>query len=138
MGRSDVSPRRISPRWLPIISVSLFVIYLLIEGVRCVGPEGGDLRAGLDPGGVKCFAMVLIFAAIPTMLLMRGLAKRAPTRLGLTGSLAGLAGVGAGWIAIALHCPVDNPVHILLWHLALPIVYGFGLGILILSRLLRW
>ena len=67
--------------------------------------------------GLPCLeigtACALVAALLATFLLRKGFAT-SPLRLFVTaGSLSGLAGVAA----LALHCPIQNSAHIMVWHL---------------------
>lgn len=73
-----------------------------------------------------CFAAA-IFAA----------RRLAPTRLALTGAVAGLFAGGAAASAYALWCPETDAVFLLSWY-ALPIAVAGAVGALIGPRFLRW
>ncbi len=117
----------IHPLWLTAGSVLLLAV-----SVTAVIPDFGlnNFRAL----GLPCLRLALSCAAICGFLaswfFRRGY-PTAPVQASLTfGVFAGLSGVAV----LALHCPVLNAPHILIWHLgALPIsgLVGAGIGSLI-------
>lgn len=117
---------------------SSVIVYFAIEIGRSFLLNRSDFSAGLDVAGAKCYLMVLLLAAFPVAALVISLLRRAPTRPLTVGLLIALAGIGCGEIAIALHCPIDNAVHISLWHIVLPVLTAAATGTFVLSRLIRW
>jgi hypothetical protein len=61
------------------------------------------------------------------VLLLVAAARGAPLAPCWTGALAGAAGVVTAYVAMRLHCPLDDGPHLLLWH-ALPVGIGAALG----------
>jgi hypothetical protein len=116
----------------------LFVSFVIFELARTIQSAGTDAIAGLDSAGIKCFLLVMLFATLPTGFLAVVTARRAPMRPLLVGIVIAVGGNSAGEVAIALHCPIDNVVHIALWHFVLPVVAGAALGTFVISKFLRW
>lgn len=80
----------------------------------------------------------IVLVAVPvfvgTFWAIKGLA---PTRLALTGAVAGLTAGAAGAVVYALHCPELEAPFLLLWNglgMLLPTVVGAALG----PRILKW
>lgn len=100
---------------LPVTTMALFpnfdLAYFVRRGVPC-------LRFGL-----LCAA---ISAGLGFWLIRTGFASL-PARLGaIFGAFAGLVGVGA----LALHCPILNAAHILVWHCGAMLIGGVAGGVL--------
>jgi hypothetical protein len=77
--------------------------------------------------GLPCLevgtACAFVAALLASFLLRKGFPS-SPVRLFVTaGSLSGLAGVAA----LALHCPIENSAHVIVWHLGV-IVIGAAAG----------
>lgn len=84
-----------------------------------------------------CLVCVPLFSTIPFAALIWALRQAAPTRLSLTGALAGLAAGGLGAAAYALHCPIDSLPFVLLWY-GVAAAFCALIGALLGPRLLRW
>jgi hypothetical protein len=97
-----------------------------------------DFPSGLDSHGFACTLAVAFCAfasALPVAWLGRGGAPSHPGKMGA--ALAGGA-LSCGIIAVGLHCPVDNEIHIALYHLLLPALGGGVSGTFVGLRLFRW
>jgi len=98
-------------------------------------PLGAFLAAG-----APCLATTLGLALAPAMVLLAAAARGAALAPRWTGALAGGAGVVTAYVAMRLHCPLDDGLHLLIWH-ALPIGIGAalcaGTGVWLLGRWLR-
>jgi hypothetical protein len=81
--------------------------------------------------GLVCGAL----SAAPFWLLLRKGFLASPVAAGATiGSFAGFAGVAV----LALHCPIENSAHILVWHLgAMMLAAMAGIVVADLGRLRR-
>jgi hypothetical protein len=73
-------------------------------------------------GGLDCSLIVLGLSLPPLFVQARLIAKLAPTRPWLTGSLAGLTATSLGCAGLSFFCPNHHPGHILEWHLFLPAI----------------
>jgi hypothetical protein len=85
----------------------------------------------------RCLLSIVFFAAIPLAALIWALQKGAPTRLKLSGAIAGIVAGGFGAAAYALSCTSDTIPFIAIWYgaaIMLCAVTGAQLG----PRLLRW
>jgi hypothetical protein len=120
-------------RWAGLVALALPLSAVLLS----MHDHHGALTAASLGFGYRCLAEALVsglgVGSALTLWLRHG-APTSPTRAGL---VTGIAAGAAGATIVALHCPVDNIVHISLWHgLA---ILGSGLaGRLLLPPLLRW
>ncbi len=88
-------------------------------------PAGFPVQVGLDPQGLHCTGAVLTMAALPAAGLFFFLRTfYASVRPKFTGRLLGAAAALLGTGAIAFHCPVEEGVHLFVWHF-LPVL-GFS------------
>jgi hypothetical protein len=86
---------------------------------------------------LRCFLCILSFAAIPLVTLMSALREGAPTRLEVSGALAGIVAGGLGAAAYALNCDSDTIPFITVWYSVAILLCAF-IGARIGPRLLRW
>lgn len=127
---------RVAIGW-PIMGAPVVLVW--IAGLVIVGTVAPHDRLAvvLGQSWKSCpFNIVLLslpgFAAI--FWAIKGLA---PTRLGLTGAVAGLLASSIGTVAYCFHCPEMSPAFWSVWYvlgMALPAALGAVLG----PRLLRW
>jgi hypothetical protein len=137
IGRLSVPGRRLGDV-LPKVWQALFIGLMSFEIVRAFWAGRSAEMVGFDPAGLKCSILVLLLALVPSAGMAFMVIKRAPTRPLIVGLLVAIAGLGAGEVAIALHCPIDNSIHIALWHFVLPVGVGALFGALVGSRWFRW
>lgn len=133
MARPWVGTRREGWGWTALMAGVLPITALVTAGVRSL-----DGRAhAIDHGGYVCLQhgsfVALLTAATLVFWLKRG-APSSPRRAGL---LAGVASGAAGVVAVSLHCPYNDLVHIGIWHGLTVVVLGL-VGLLAGPRLLRW
>ena len=69
--------------------------------------------------------------------LMLAFRRFAPTRLRLTGAVAGLAAGACAAALYCLHCPEVSALFVLVWY-SLGILAAAAIGALVGPRLLRW
>ncbi|MBV9083923.1 MAG: DUF1109 family protein [Acidobacteriaceae bacterium] len=114
------SKHRISPRWT--IVAAIFSLALLVSVLF----HNFDLHAFV-PLGIPCLRLgclcALVSGALSWFALRRGFFASPLTASATVGSFAGLAGVAV----LALHCPIQNSAHIIVWHLSV-IVLGAIVG----------
>lgn len=117
------------------------LVALAIPFAALLALTGMEFAAGAArwPGGTwtQCVSAIAI-GSVPTFIAALVVTRRfAPTRLRLSGTIAGLfAGAGAA-SAYALWCPETNAAFLLTWY-AGPMVLAGALGCLLGPRLLRW
>jgi hypothetical protein len=85
----------------------------------------------------RCFLCILYFAAIPLGVLIWALREGSPTRLEVSGALAGLVAGGVGAVAYAFNCNSDTIPFITIWYSAAILLCAF-IGAQLGPRLLRW
>jgi hypothetical protein len=85
----------------------------------------------------RCFLYVLSFAAIPLAVLIWALREGAPTRLEVSGALAGIVAGGIGAVAYAFNCDTDTIPFITIWYSAAILLCAF-IGAKLGPRVLRW
>lgn len=122
------SKRKASPRWTILAAISLLA--LLVSVIF----RNFDLDRFV-PLGIPCLTLGCISAIVSGALFWFILRKgffTSPVVAGATvGFFAGLAGVAV----LALHCPIQNSAHIIVWHLGAMVLGGIGGAILGTLRL---
>jgi hypothetical protein len=96
--------------------------------------------SALQLGGAEraCTEATLALGALPALLLMIQVKRSAPTHPGWVGSLIGASSSLLASAALSFHCSNDQPLHLLTWHLVLPLTLASGAGFLAGRRLLCW
>jgi hypothetical protein len=123
---------------LPNVFFVLGGLVTVLESIRIWQVSESEPHAGLDTAGISCLCLVLIFSLLPMAAMVLAMVKRAPIRPALVGILILIGGIGAGELGITLHCPIDNLVHVAVWHHLLPLVPAGLAGALIGFKLFRW
>jgi hypothetical protein len=85
----------------------------------------------------RCFLCVLSFAAIPLAVLIWAVREGAPTRLEVSGALAGIVAGGVGAVAYAFNCDSDTIPFITICYSAAILLCAF-IGAILGPRVLRW
>ena len=116
----------------PLLLILFFTFLSSLSGGLQLWMDGSDLV------GKACSIGTLVVAALAFPLFGWQLRKGASQSPPLTGVIAGLVTFGAGLLAIASHCEIDNAVHALLYHLAIPLAVVNLAGLTIGRRLFRW
>jgi len=104
-----------------------------------VTPQGWSLmlRGATPASPARCLLCILFFAAVPFATLVWALRQGAPTRLRLSGAIAGVVAGGVGAAAYAFTCTSDTIPFVAVCYgaaIALCAFIGAELG----PRLLRW
>lgn len=120
-------------RWACLVALAL---PLSAMGLAMGNSHAAMEAAGMDAGTLCLTQGVVSGLGVGLALFwwLRGGAPTSPTRAGL---IIGIAAGAAGAAIVALHCPLNNIIHIALWHGMSVIVSGI-VGRLLLPRLLRW
>ena len=66
--------------------------------------------------GLQCFACVALFGIVPWLALYRAAGRAAPIDAATTGLCIGAAALLVGAAAVRVACPVDDAVHLAVWH----------------------
>lgn len=85
-----------------------------------------------------CTEAVLALSLGPSILLFFQIRRRATTHPAWTGALTGATTSLFASAALSLHCPNDGPIHLLAWHLLLPLSIAAAAGSLAGRQWLRW
>lgn len=85
----------------------------------------------------QCVVSIVLLAAPTFLLACWALRALAPTRLTLTGAVAGAFAGGVGALAYALHCPEMEAAFLAVWYV-LGMLLPAGFGAMVGWRLLRW
>jgi hypothetical protein len=86
---------------------------------------------------VHCLSLIPVLSLAPAVCMLLALRHGAPSRPGVAGALAGLAGGGLGAALYALTCRDDSPLFVVTW-------YSIAIAIVTIAsalagkRLLRW
>lgn len=151
-------------KWVYVLALGLGALFAIARVARPdAGPQGWLWLLGLPVAGIAALAAVQAFQAPPGAWSMLWMGKSwdscpltiaglsvpifaalifafrrfAPTRLRLSGFLAGLVSGGLSAFAYALHCPETSAVFVAIWYsagVAIPAIVGALIG----PRLLRW
>jgi hypothetical protein len=87
--------------------------------------------------GLPCALRIALYSALPLAALWWMVRRGASMRGGLSGLLAGGSAVFFAFAILRLECPINEPRHILTWHL-LPAVALIGLSALAGVRWLKF
>jgi hypothetical protein len=117
----------------------------LTAGAACVLWAAGELAVAAGtgaPAGRLTFAWHCIYktasvAAVPGIALFIMVRQAAPLHAAWAGLLALLATAAVGVLGANVICPLDRPLHMLLWHVA-PLMLFAGVGAALGTWLLRW
>lgn len=110
--------------------------YVLLIGVLLGAAVMSKSSVALT--GMECVMGVTILGSMPLVFLFTLMRKLAPTSPWLIGLLAGLSSCAFGAFGLAFSCTNDEPLHLLVFHFALPAILVGGIGALIGRKLLRW
>lgn len=117
---------------------ALLSVAAVIQAVRILGLSEALLMEGLSIFGSRCALVAMAVGAATGMAVTWKVRAGASTQPLLSGLIVGLAAVGAGGVAITLHCASQNGMHILVWHFLLPLFVMTVAGLLVGRKILRW
>ncbi len=132
MSSPRVGNRYEGPKWAMATAAVLPVAAL----VNLLAQPGGP-TAYHDQHGVYCLFAGLVCSLLVTTALVLWLRRGAPVSTGTAGLLTGVAATALGSAAYGLSCPIDDVMHIGLWHAA-PVLVGAIAGRVLLPPMLRW
>jgi hypothetical protein len=95
-----------------VLVIAGTLLIAAVEPLDAATPLGGFVLVGLP-----CAYGIGIFAALPLLLLWWMVRRGASMSGGLSGLLAGAGASFYSFAMLRLKCPIDEPVHILAWHL---------------------
>jgi hypothetical protein len=97
----------------------------------------GMLVGATTISSIRCLLLIVFFATIPLAAMIYALRQGAPTRLNLSGGIAGIVAGGIGAAAYAFNCTSDTIPFVAIWYGA-AIVICAVVGAQIGPRVLRW
>jgi hypothetical protein len=102
-------------------------------------PMQGDVAVShFIVAGVGCAVRTVALAALPWGALLIAVRRGAPLAPAKAGALGGAAAFCMAALLMRVHCPLDERLHLLVWH-ALPVAGGTVLSAVIgLAWLRRW
>ena len=117
-----------------LIAIAIALAMLLLGHLQA---WGAMLRGATSASPVRCLLCIVFFAAIPLAAVVWALRKGAPTRLKLSGGIAGIVAGGIGAAAYAFACMSDTIPFIAIWYGAAILLCAF-IGAQLGPRVLRW
>ena len=133
--RLAVPGRRAGPR-----EVALSIVLVLIGTALVM--VGEPMRTGYPLGeflhvGIGCALETCVLAALPWMALWWAVKRGAPMRGAAAGLATGAAALLFAFALMRIGCPIDEPLHVLTWHL-LPALVLIALSALAGAAWLRF
>jgi len=100
---------------------AVLALALVLVGVALV-MVGAPMRMGYPLGeflrvGLGCAAETCLAAALPWIALWWAVKRGAPIHGSATGLFAGAAALFFAFALMRLKCPIDEPLHLVTWHL---------------------
>ena len=130
-------PEARRPRVLQWLAIPAAVLAMLTL-VQLLTTPVGDWSALWQGQSWRVCTLKVAALSLPILAgLMTAFRSFAPTRLRLTGAVAGLASGGCAATLYGLHCPEVSALFILVWY-SLGMVAAAGIGALLGPKLLRW
>jgi len=123
-------------RWWPLLLLGVLVAFSSAEVVAAwlVGDAGSPLRSW------TCVRKVAFVGVVPAIVSVTLISRGYAIEPRWTSLLGVLAAGAAGALTSELACPIQAPMHIMLWHIA-PVVVstavGALVGTLVVERMLR-
>lgn len=90
-----------------------------------------------DPSGPICAAAALFTGGLVGAALVFWLRRGAPVSLGAAGWQTGVAAGALGSVAHGLSCPIDDIVHLGIYHVV-PVALAGIIGTVVVPKLVRW
>ncbi len=130
-------PEAARPRWLWLLAVPVVLLAGMSAAELLRTPVAGwwPLLEGIS--WRKCTMLVASYSLPVFAGLIWAFRQLAPTRLRLTGAVAGLASGACAATLYGLHCPEASATFVLVWY-SLGIAIATLFGALTGPRLLRW
>jgi hypothetical protein len=126
------APRASEAAVAAVLVIAGTLLVAAVEPMDATTPLGGFVRVGLP-----CAYGIGTFTALPFLLLWWMVRRGASMSGGLSGLLAGAGASFYAFAMLRLKCPIDEPLHILTWHL-LPALALIALSTLAGARWLRF
>jgi hypothetical protein len=113
--RSAIPGRTLSASEATIAGVLMLtgtIVVAISQPMVTSNPLGDFVRTGLP-----CAGDVVMFGALPWLLLWWLVRRGAPTSGWLSGLLVGAGALLFSFAVMRVACPIDEPLHLLTWHL---------------------
>lgn len=120
------------------VTFGFLLLVLMYDGFRVAQLSQSQIHLGLNLTGMECFMSVLGFSIMLGGAMMYWLRQGASINPRLSGIVIGTACVAFGNVSITFFCGIDNGMHILIWHFALPMIVAFCFGLVASRFLLKW
>ena len=126
--------RSVRGSWLLLLGV--LAVACVVAAVRG-GKE--ELSDGLAMAGQSCSTMTIVSAALFAAFLLACLRyAAAPVHLLRISLAIAVASFACGFVIISLHCGFDNGMHVLVWHLLVPLILTVSIVGFLGRKILRW
>lgn len=119
------------------LAIPVACVWLMAAAVLAAAQSGDRLSLVTGSSAAQCPLSIAALSLPAFALAVGGVRQLAPTRLVLTGSLAGLFAGAAAAFAYAMHCSEMQAPFLAVWYvlgMLVPAAAGAALG----RRLLRW
>jgi len=115
---------------LALVLALLATALLLVQPTRSL--------ADFVANGLRCAFCVGMFGFVPWLALFVLVARGAPFDAPRVGAYVGAAGFLVGAAAVRVACPIEDGVHLVVWHMV-PVLLGVGLSAMLGAAVLgRW
>ena len=125
------------PRWLGLMAIPIAALAALAVGELIYTPLRSWADLWMGQSWRTCSTSVATLALPIFAGLVLAFRRLAPTRLRLTGAIAGLAAGAFAATLYCLHCPEVSAIFVLTWY-TLGIAVAAAIGALLGPKLLRW
>jgi hypothetical protein len=130
-------PESVAPRWLWFATLPFAALAVVSIAEAASMEHDAWMKLWMGSSWRQCPALIVMLALPVGAGLTRALRQFAPTRLRLTGGVAGMAAGALAATFYCLHCPEVGAAFVLTWY-TLGIVAVAGIGAIAGPRLLRW
>jgi hypothetical protein len=137
LAQSSRSGLRVSSR-ARFLFTSFLGAVILVELMEWFSRSRVSLWGPAFYGGWICSSLVLTVSAAAVGVLVYQVRRESPVKLREAAASILLSAGALGALVLQIHCPNENPVHQLLWHMILPISILLLFVKLLSSRALRW
>jgi len=121
--------------------VSRLALILTLVVVAILGyeaPSAAVSRVAFITDGLPCIFYVAAYGLLPWVTLFTATARAAPLDGRAVGVYAGGAAFLVGAAAVRVACPIDDPLHVLAWHLPAIALWSCLSGVAGAAWLGRW
>jgi hypothetical protein len=118
---------------LSIIMVLIGIVLVMVgEPMRTGYPLGEFVHTGM-----RCAFEICVLASLPWVALWWAVKRGAPMRGAAAGASTGAAALLFAFAALRIGCPIDEPLHLVTWHL-LPVLLLTALSAVAGAKWLRF